>query len=60
MKTTIPMRVRASRFLYERFRHRERPAYIAELLLWGLIVIIASWPMVSLAAAIEALRQGRP
>jgi hypothetical protein len=56
MKTRIPMRVRASRFLYERFRHRERPAYIAELLLWGLIVIIASWPMVSLAAAIETLR----
>jgi len=56
MKTKIPMRVRATRFLYERFRQRERPAYIAELLLWGLIAILASWPMVSLAAAIETLR----
>ena len=56
MKTRIPMRVRASRFLYERFRNRERPAYVAELLLWGLIVILATWPMLSLAAAIETLR----
>ncbi|HVI83040.1 MAG TPA: hypothetical protein VM717_09900 [Chthoniobacterales bacterium] len=56
MKTTIPMRIRASRFLYERFRQRERPPYIAELLLWGLIVILATWPMLSLAAAIETLR----
>jgi hypothetical protein len=56
MKTTMPMRVRASRFLYERFRQRERPSNIAELLLWGLIVVISTWPMVSLAAAIETFR----
>jgi hypothetical protein len=56
MNNTNSMRMRVSRFLDERFRHRERPAYIAELLLWGLIVILAAWPMVSLAAAIETLQ----
>jgi len=32
------------------------PAYVPELLLWGLIVILATWPMLSLASAIETLR----
>jgi len=56
MKPTNSIRVRVSRFLDERFRHRERPSNITELLLWGLIVIISAWPMVSLAAAIETMR----
>jgi hypothetical protein len=56
MKTTMPMRVRIIRFLSDRFRQRERPSNITELLLWGLIVIISAWPMISLAAAIEAMR----
>ena len=56
MKATTPLRLRASRFLSNRFYHRERPGYIAELLLWGLIVILASWPMMSLVAAIETMR----
>jgi len=56
MKNTNSMRLRVSRFLDERFRHRERPAYVPELLLWGLIVILATWPMLSLASAIETLR----
>jgi len=56
MKKANSMRVRVSRFLDERFRHRERPDFTAELLLWGLIVILATWPMLSLAAAIETLQ----
>jgi hypothetical protein len=56
MKATNSIRLRAFRFLSERFYHRERPAYILELLLWFLIVILASWPMWSVAAAIETMR----
>jgi len=56
MKATNSIRLRALRFLSERFYHRERPAYIAELFLWGLIVILTSWPMWSLAAAVGAMK----
>jgi hypothetical protein len=56
MKTTMPMRVRISRFLEERYVHRAQPHYFPELALFGLTVIIAVWPMVSLASAMEAVR----
>jgi hypothetical protein len=51
MKTTAPMRLRALRFLSDRYTQRERPSYFAELLLFGVIVIAATWPMFSLAHA---------
>jgi hypothetical protein len=56
MLNPIPMRIRASRFLNERFRQRERPCYFADLFLWALIVIIATWPMVALVQAMEVLK----
>jgi hypothetical protein len=56
MKTTTSMRVRVSRFLSERYRQRERPGYFADLFLWGVIVITVTWPLFSLAHAMEMLR----
>ncbi|HEY4284414.1 MAG TPA: hypothetical protein VGM62_15230 [Chthoniobacterales bacterium] len=56
MKTTMPMRIRISRFIEERYLHRAQPGFFPELALFGLIVIIAVWPMLSLPAAMVALR----
>jgi hypothetical protein len=39
---------RIGRFLSERYAQRERPNVVAESLLFGLIVLISSWPMVTL------------
>ena len=51
MKTKTSMRLRVSRFLSERYAQRERPHYLAELLVFALIVITATWPLLSLAHA---------
>ena len=51
MKTKTSMRLRASRFLSERYAQRERPNYLAELLVFALIVITATWPLLSLVHA---------
>ena len=56
MKTTTSMRTRASRFITDRYAYRERPNYFAELAAFGIIVIIASWPILSLANAIATMR----
>jgi hypothetical protein len=56
MKPTTSMRLRAIRFLSERYHHRERPNYFTELFLFGLIFLTAVWPMFSLAAAMTLLR----
>ena len=56
MKTTMPMRLRILRFLEERYVHRARPHYFPELALFGVILILAVWPMLSLAAALDLLR----
>jgi len=34
------MRIRASRFLTDRYAYRERPEYLIELVAFGIIVII--------------------
>ena len=39
MKTTKSLRVRASRFLSDRYAYRERPDYLIELVAFGIIVI---------------------
>ena len=51
MDQTTPMRVRVARFLSDRYVHRDRSNYIPELIVLGLIIIAATWPMLSLAAA---------
>jgi len=36
--------------------HRARPHYLPELALFGLILILAAWPMLTLASALNLLR----
>jgi hypothetical protein len=41
MKSTTSMRIRASRFLTDRYAYRQRPDYLIELVAFGLIIIAA-------------------
>ena len=50
------MRLRAFRFLSERYAQRERPSLAAELILFALIVLTSSWPLLSLAQAFSLSR----
>jgi hypothetical protein len=56
MKTMTSTRARAGRFLTDRYAYRERPNYLPELVIFGMIVITATWPIFSLANAMATLR----
>jgi hypothetical protein len=57
MKTITSIRVRTSRFLSERYRQRERPGYVADLFVWGVVLVSAVvWPWLPLVHAMETLR----
>ncbi|MBX6324955.1 MAG: hypothetical protein IRY93_02820 [Chthoniobacterales bacterium] len=57
MKSTTPIGQRIRRFLEERYLHRARPDYGPEFALFGVILFLAVWPMLSLlAGALERLR----
>jgi hypothetical protein len=56
MKTMTSTRARAGRFLTDRYAYRERPNYLPELAVFGIIVIAATWPIFSLANAMATLR----
>ena len=45
------LRLRAFRFLSERYAQRERPSVAAEFLLFVVIVLIATWSLFTLAHA---------
>jgi hypothetical protein len=49
MEPTNSMRVRAARFLTDRYAYRTQPNYLAELVAFGIVVLIAVWPMFLLA-----------
>ena len=53
MKPTTSMRIRASRFLTDRYAYRERPDYLVELVAFGIIAIPT---IVSVANAMATLR----
>ena len=56
MKTITKMRIRASRFLIERYRQRERPGFFADFVLWGVMIVTAVvWTWLPLVHAMEAL-----
>jgi hypothetical protein len=55
LDSKMSARLRAFRFLSERFAQRDRPSYAAELILFVLIVLTATWPMFSLAHAMSSL-----
>ena len=52
----MPIGQRILRFLEERYVHRARPHYLPELALFGIILILAVWPMLLLATALETMR----
>jgi len=56
MKPTTSTRDRTFRFLSDRYAYRERPNYLAELAVFGIIAIITIWPMFSPADALVILR----
>jgi len=47
------MRLRAFRFLSERFVQRERPSVAAEFILFAVIVLTSTWSIFSLAQAMR-------
>jgi len=49
----ISTRLRAFRFLSERFTQRERPNVAAEFILFALIVVTSTWSILSLAHAMR-------
>ena len=49
-------RLRAFRFLSERYAQRERPSVVAEFILFAVIVLTAIWPMFTLAHALGLRR----
>ena len=53
MKGTTSTRIRASRFLSDRHAYRERPNYLIEFLVFGIVAIAA---ILSLSNAVATLR----
>ena len=51
MKTSKSIRVRASRFLSDRYAYRAQPNYVSELVVFAIIVVTAIWPVFLLANA---------
>ena len=47
------MRLRAFRFMGERFALRERPSVAAELVLFAVIVLTSTWSILTLAHAMR-------
>jgi hypothetical protein len=57
METKMPIGQRIARFLETRYVHRAHPHYLPELAGFGLILILAVWPMLSMVAmALERMR----
>jgi hypothetical protein len=56
LDSNMSARLRAFRFLSERFTQRERTGVVAEFILFALIVLTATWPMFSLAHALRLMR----
>ncbi len=56
LDSNISARLRAFRFLSERYAQRERPSVAAEFVLFAVIVLTATWPMFTLAHALGLSR----
>ena len=50
-ETSNWMRFRASRFFSDRYAYRAEPNYLSELVAFGMIVLIAIWPIILVANA---------
>ena len=56
LMTKTPLRLRAFRFMSERYAQRERPGVIAEFVLFAVIVLTTSWPLVTLVHTMRLIR----
>jgi hypothetical protein len=56
MGTTNSLRVRAARFLSDRYVYRAEPGYLSEVVALGMIVFIAVWPIILLVHTMAAPR----
>jgi hypothetical protein len=52
MKETTPMRIRIRRFITDRYAYRTQPAYLLELILFGVIMATAFLPLFFFANAV--------
>jgi hypothetical protein len=56
LDTKTSLRLRAFRFLSERSVQRERPSVVAEFVLFAVIVLTTTWPLVTLAHTMRLIR----
>jgi hypothetical protein len=53
-ETNNSMLARASRFFSNRYAYRSQPDYLSELAAFGVILLVAIWPVILLANAMSA------
>ena len=51
METTNSAVARVSRFFSDRYAYRTQPGYLSELVVFGMIVFLAVWPIILVAHA---------
>jgi hypothetical protein len=56
LDSKISRRLRAFRFVSDRYTQRERPGVVAEFVLFAVIFLTAAWPMFTLAHAMRLIR----
>jgi hypothetical protein len=56
LDSKISMRLRAFRFVSDRYVQRERPGVVAEFILFAVIFLTAAWPMFTLVHALRLIR----
>jgi hypothetical protein len=56
LDSNMSARLRAFRFLSERYAQRDRTGVVAEFILFALIVLTTTWPFFSLANAFSLTR----
>jgi hypothetical protein len=50
MKSTMPIRIRARRFITDRYAYSTDPNYAFDLVAFGLVVATAFWPIFVVAS----------
>lgn len=55
METTTSIRMRIARFFSDRYAYRAQPNYLSELVAFGIILLMAIWPVILLANAMAAV-----
>ena len=51
MKSTTPTRIRIRRFITDRYAYRTKPDFLPELIAFGVVLVVVSWPLILLANA---------